>query len=134
MPVVATSQVAAASESMATVPIKQEQPRSGGAEGTSRRHLQGDRQDLSTEHFIRGVVPSTKEVSRYLGLREDHNTGHLNKVVEQKLATPEFFLSEHQVRAPYSLISINCNLFDSVHCQHTATADHRSDKCRNNEN
>lgn len=164
LPMVATSSVAAASESMVTVPTNQEQPWSGGAEGTSGEHLEGDRQDPPTESYIWRVVLSPafnrlQSLLQYLkdklgisvvshregsllitvtcsslqileGLWEDYSSGHLNKVIEQTLVTPdvleklglselklkttiseeeykkckEFFLSKHQVRGVYNFI------------------------------
>lgn len=68
LPAVAASQAAAASKGMVTVPTNQEKPRSGGSEGISRRHVQGDRQDISTQLSIGKVVLPTKEVR--LGQRQ----------------------------------------------------------------
>ncbi|XP_020608462.1 uncharacterized protein LOC110047070 isoform X2 [Orbicella faveolata] len=48
---------------MVTVPTNQEKPRSEGSEGISRRHVQGDRQDISTQLSIGKVVLPAKEVS-----------------------------------------------------------------------
>ena len=42
LPITGKSQSKAASVGMAAVPTNQEKPRSGGAEGISRRHRQGD--------------------------------------------------------------------------------------------
>ena len=62
LPVVPTSQAAAASESMVTVPTNQEKPLPGGADGISRRHLQGDGQDISTQLSIGKVNLPPNEV------------------------------------------------------------------------
>ncbi|XP_020611948.1 uncharacterized protein LOC110050370 [Orbicella faveolata] len=107
---VATSPVAATSESIVTVPINQEQP-------------QSDRQDLQMESYIWRVILSPalnglQSLLEYLkvqlgvsvancrvgslmitvtcsslqileGLWKDYSSGHLNKVVEQTLVTPD---------------------------------------------
>ena len=148
---VATSLVAAASESMVAVPINQEQP-------------QSDHQDPQTDSYVWRVIlsPALSRLQRLLehlkaqlgvsvanckvgsllitvtcsslkileGLWEDYSSGHLNKVVEQTLVTPdvleklglselklkttiseeeydkykEFLLSEHKVRVAENFI------------------------------
>ena len=66
LPVVATSPAAAACESMFPEPTNLEQPRSGGAEGTSEEHLQGEAlQDPPTKRDIwRAIRASKKALNR----------------------------------------------------------------------
>lgn len=110
LPMVATSAMAAASESMVTVPINEEKP-------------QCDRQDPQTESYIWRVIlsPALSRLQSVLdyfkvqlgvstvdctvgsliitvtcnsiqilkGLWEDYSSGHLNRVIEQILVTPD---------------------------------------------
>ena len=110
LPMVATSQVAAESESMVAVPINQEQQ-------------QSDHQDPQTDSYVWRVILSPalnrlRSLLEYLkvqlgisvancrvgslmitvtcssrhileGLWKDYSSGHLNKVVQQTLVTPD---------------------------------------------
>lgn len=78
LPMVAASPAAAAPESMFPETTNLEQPRSGGAEGTSGEHLQeGARQDPTTKRAIwRAIRASKKAFNRLLKyLKDDLRVG-----------------------------------------------------------
>ena len=114
LPMVATSPAAAASESMFPEPTNLEQPRSGGAEGTSGEHLQEGARQRAIWRAIRASKKALNRLLKYLkgklgvgvvshtegsllikvtcssleileGLWEDYSSGHLNEVIEQIL-------------------------------------------------